>query len=243
MTVYVSAARLVKIFELLLLVTILGLLIWSQPWKTNSNEARKITVSGEATLEAKPDEYAFNPYFEATGTDQQALKDAVSAQANAAIDTLKELGVEENKLKLDVSSFDQWFMSEGETGSLQARLSIIVADETLAQKVQDYLFTTEAKGQISPQGTFSEGMKKELETKAVEQAIADAKTKAQQQASLLDAEVGEVLEFSQDQNMAFPVAYDVMTMEAGPEISRVAPPVLVGENEYTQRVNVTFVLR
>lgn len=178
MTINLSARQLLKAVEFLLLLAILGLLIWSQPWQSTSGETRKITVTGESTIEASPDEYLFSPYFEEKGTDQEAMKNSLTEQANDAVDAIKELGVAEERIKLDVSSFDRWFWDDGEEGVLTASLQVTVLDKDLAQQVQDYLLDTEATGQLTPRASFSDDKRKELDNQAVALAIDDAKAKA-----------------------------------------------------------------
>lgn len=247
MTVSVTAAKLLQFAQFVLLIAIFGLLLWSRPWDTSASsaeDARTITVSGEATIQAEPDEFAFNPYFEQQGTDQNALKESLSAQANEAIEALKELGVQENDIKLDVSSYDNWYWDENEEGTLSAYISVQVEAGDLVQQVQDYLFSTEAKGQLSPQASFSDDTRKQLDAQAVEQASNDARAKAEAQATLFDAKLGDVVSVNQGSDSVFgypePYALDSRDISASLESS---VPVLAGEQEYRQTVTVVYELQ
>jgi uncharacterized protein YggE len=243
MTVNLTSNALYKIVQIALLVIILILLVLSKPWDTSaSTEIRKITVTGQATVKEKPDEYRFNPYYEATGTNQAELKEQLTTQANQAVDALKELGVPEQDIKLDANSYDRWYVAqEGEEGTLSVYLQITTRNEELAQEIQDYLLSTPAKGQLSPRATFSEAKQKELDVQVTDQAIEDAKTKANQQAKKFGTKVGDVIEVSQSQDSVFPVAYD--TLELGAPEARSSLPVLPGQNEYRQTVTVTYELQ
>jgi uncharacterized protein YggE len=247
MTVNITAAKLRQCVQFALLVAIFGLLLWSQPWDSSSNsaETRTITVSGEATIEAEPDTFTFNPYFEQEGTDQDALKEALSVQANEAVEKLKELGVEDSDIKLDVSSYDYWYWDEDEEGRLSAYITIEIPAGDLVQEVQDYLLTTDAKGQLSPRASFSEEKRKNLDAQAVELASADAKSKAAVQASLFDAELGDVVTVSQGRDSIFgypePVALE--SREASLDMASSSIPVLPGEQEYKQTVTVVYELQ
>lgn len=247
MTINVTTKQVFQAVQFLLLVVIAGLLIWSQPWNdANAGEKRTITVTGEATTEEAPDEYMFSPYFEAKGTDKTALKDTLTTQANDAVAKLKELGVAESDMKLDLSSFDQWYWLEGEEGVATAYIQIKINDKDLAQKVQDYLLTTDAKGQQTPQASFSKEKRSSLEDSLTNEAIADARRKAEQQASQLGAKLGDAMEVNPSGEGIMPIAYDtgVATLEASADSARSSSlPILVGEDEYTQTVTVTFELK
>jgi uncharacterized protein YggE len=249
MTINVTTKQVLQMVQFLMLSAVLVLMIWSQPWSGTSNgeNKRTITVTGDATIEASPDEYMFSPYFEAKGSDKEALKTTLTEQANDAVAKLKELGVADDDIKLDLNSFDQWYWLEGEEGVATASIQVDVANKELAQKVQDFLLTTEAKGQLTPQATFSEDKQDELDDEVMKKAIEDAKKRAEQQASLLGAKLGKVVESKQSSDSVFPMAYDtgVATLEmSAPDSARSASlPVMVGQNEYTQSVTVTFELK
>ncbi len=245
MTININAKQIIKHVHLLLLVAILGLLLWSKPWDTGSTTAeRTITVTGESTIEATPDEFTFYPYFEESGTDQVALQASLTQKANDAVDQLKQLGVAEEKITLDASSYDNWYYQAGEQGTLNVRLSIVVSDRDITQEVQDYLITLDVKGQISPQGTFSEALRKQLDTQAVEEASNDAKAKAQTQANLFNAELGKAITVTQGSDSIFygfragiepAIAEDTSTSSS--------LPVLPGQNDYRQTVTVIYELK
>jgi len=245
MTVNVTGEKFYKLAQFILIVAIFGLLVWSQPWSNSSlGEVRKITVRGEATLQASPDEFVFYPYLEKSGTDRTAIRDELTQQANIVVDQLKKIGVEENKIMLDASSYDNWYWQEGEEGNMQVSLTITLNDKDKSQEVQNYLLTLEnLKGQISPQANFSQSKQKELEKQATAQATEDATTKAEQQAKLLGAKIGDVLEVGQTTSMDFPVSYSSRAETLEADLSASSLPVLPGENDYRVDINVTYELR
>lgn len=241
MNVTINAKTVLNAVYLVLLVAILGLLLWSQPWDSSAGEVRKITVSGEARVEAEPDEYVFSPYFEVKGTDEDKAKAEISKLANDAVDAIKALGVEEKNITLDASSYDRWYWREGDEGVLNAYLTIKVQDKELAQKVQDYLSSSSAKGQLTSQESFSAEKQKELEKEATEKAIEDARAKAETQATLLGVKVVKVIEVKQNEEMStFPYrGMDMQTLE----VDATSLPVLPGEQEYTKNVQVIYEIK
>jgi uncharacterized protein YggE len=246
MTINFSSKQLLEVIQTLLIVIILGMLVWSKPWdQQSSSQTRKITVSGQATIEAEPDEYTFSPYFQKTGSDREALKTELTKSTNEAVAKLKELGVEEKDIKVDASSYEYWYNENGSQSPMTFSLQISVSSKELVQKVQDYLLTLDLEGQLTPQATFSEDKRKELDKQAIEKASDDAKSKADAQAKLLGTKLGKVIEVSQGSESIFPIAYDAK-LSAGmaeSDASRSSMPVLPGQNEYTQTVSVTYELK
>jgi uncharacterized protein YggE len=248
MTINVSTTKLLKVIQFSLLVAIFGLLLWSTPWDNNSSSSTKrtIKVSGESTIKATPDEFTFNPYFQETGADQEAIKTSLTEKANSAVEKLKELGVDEKDITLDASSYDRWYYRENEKGTLNIRLEIIVADNDIVQKVQDYLLTLDVEGQISPQATFSTAKQKELDAQAVEEASNDAISKAETQAKLFNAKLGDAITIQQGSDSIF-YGYgviDSISLATEEDVSVPSSlPVLPGQNEYTQTMTVTYELK
>jgi uncharacterized protein len=185
-----------RIVSLVLLVALIGLVIYTKPWQqATSGETRKITISGEATLEAEPDEYVFYPSWE------KSTQDEITALNDSLLKGLKEVGVEDSSIKNNASVYDDYRpMPAVEPGQPEKSLvrtlslTITVGNKDLAQKVQDYLLTTSPQGAITPSVQFSTQKQKTLEDEARSAAIADAKKRAETTASGLDAKVGKVLE-------------------------------------------------
>lgn len=246
MTINIRKEDFFKHLQFVLILVILGLLIWSKPWDSSgtSSLTRTIKVSGESTIEAEPDEFVFYPYFEMEGTDQEAMKESLTTLANQAVDELKQLGVDENKIKLDASSYDRWYWVDGEKGILTVSLTVTVDNKDKAQEVQDYLLTLDVKGQLTPQAVFSKSKQKELDAQAVEEASTDARAKAEAQAKLFGAKLGDVVSVEQGSDTVFPVAFDGRAAIAEDiALENSSLPVLPGENDYTQTVNVTYELK
>ncbi len=249
MTINITPKKLLKIVEILLLVVILGLLVWSQPWESESSaQTRTITVNGEGTVEAAPDEFVLSPYFQLSGTDEKEIQAQLTQQANTAVEEIKKLGVSEDKIELDASSYDYWYAREDGEGTLTIQLTITLNDEDTAQKVQDYLLTLDnIEGQLTPRAGFSKEKSKELENEATDKAIEDARQRANRQAESLNAEVGEVITVGDNGYTDGPVLYDDLgTAElrvTEDSQSSTSLPVLPGTDEYTKTINVTFELK
>lgn len=137
----------------LLLVIAVMLALW-RPWQGTSDK-RVVSVTGEARIDAVPDEYVFSPYFQSAGTDNQALRNELAKLGDKLVKELRALGVPENKISLSGSSYDYYYYTndKGEQ-TAQLRATVTVDTKELAQKVQDYLLKQDIKGQLDSSGSI-----------------------------------------------------------------------------------------
>lgn len=229
----------------LVVLNLITIFMW-KPWQDNGAPDRTISVSGDAVVEAEPDLYKFNPSYNIEADSQEAVLEKATAKANEVIDGLKDIGVEEKDIKLDASSYGNWWYDETEDVSrTSVYISIDVDNKEQAQEVQDFLLTTDPEGQITPWPTFSEEMQDELEIEARELAIADARQKAEQSAKELGLSVGKVV--SVNEGYAYggiDVAYAEVDVARNDDISKVSSlPIQPGENEYNFSVTVVFEIK
>lgn len=230
----------------LYMVTVGIMLFLWQPWTVSPADARKITTTGEAVVEAEPDEFQFNPTYDITAdTKDQAIKEA-SDKSTEIVNELKKLGVEDKDIKINGYSNDwYWYYDENDTNHASVNITVTVNDKELAQKVQDYLLTTEPGGQITPYPTFSQSKRKELETQARAEAVTDAKAKAQASADELEVRVGKVISVSEGYGFGdYPVAYAENDVALGlDEATPRSIPLQPGENDFRYSVTVVFELK
>lgn len=242
-----------KWISLALVLVILGMLYFWKPWQTDPSSSRSITETGESTIEATPDEYHFNPYFEAKHAEQSVATEEATTKANKVVEGLKEQGVAEDDITLSSYGGDRYYYitrpdgEETQDYQVTVNMQIVVDSRELAQKVQDYLLTTDAKGSLSPSARFSETKQDELETQAREEAIADAKAKAEASVELLDAELGKVLEVGDISGGGIEPYFLRDTTDAvSSDIAEGAPsslPVLPGKDDFSFSINVKFEIK
>jgi uncharacterized protein len=237
-----------------LAVIILLLLALWQPWQ--GTDKQSVTISGQATVRAVPDKFIFSPAYQAEAASSQEAISEVSERGNAVSAGLQELGVEERLIKTSVSAypkFDDRLLREpapsGDATSYTAQYSftVTVNDKDLAQKVLDYLVGTSPIYGVSPQSTFQDETRKTLENQARQQAITDARLKAEATASGLGSRLGRAISVSEPQwGGVIPFAVGERTAPDVADSSSTAstPPVLLtGEEEVTYTIQVVFRLR
>jgi len=227
-----------------LLLLVIGVLVYFlAPWE--SKTSRTITVSGEATTKAEPDEFQFNPTYQKKGTDRAATQQELIAKVNEVVAKLKEIGVEESSITLASSTYDNYY-NDGTNEITSNTLTITISDKELSQKVQDYLITTAPEGQISPYASFSTAKRKELEEGVRSEAVADARKKAERTVSELGQKLGKVVSIADNQggiSMPF-MGHEggVMAMDTA-GVSRSSLAVLPGKQDVSYTVEVTYEIR
>lgn len=238
-----------RIICLVLLAVIASMLVIWKPWDKTSVATRKVTVSGQSTIEAQPDEYTLYPYFERTNADRAKAQTELNELATQITTKAKEIGIEEGDITLNSDAYDQYryYGLEPSTDSsvVTLRLDIKAKDKDKAQKMQDYLISLDPKGQISPVAGFSKEKQKNLEAEARTKAIDDAKSKAETSASQLGGKLGKVITISDSSAGNIPIFYGGVadqTVSAEAKLSS-SLPVVQGDQEINYSVTVEYELK
>jgi uncharacterized protein len=236
-----------RIVVISLIIIILGMLMSWRPWNGLNSNDRTISVTGNATLKAVPDEYVFYPAYSFTNADKAAALAEMTKKSDEVVAKLKELGVADEKIKTNSNGYDKpVYYAEPVTEDLTYTLQIVVTinDKDLAQKIQDYLLTTVPTGSVSPQPTFSETKRKELQDKARDEATKDARKKADQSADNLGFRVGEIKSISDGAGFDQPMPMDTMSYGGSLEVSASSRMAIQpGESELSYSVSVVYYIK
>jgi hypothetical protein len=217
--------------------------LW-RPWQADSASGRSVTVTGTGKVTAQPDYYQFNPSY------QKATTNELSAQLSAVTAKLKELGVQDKDIQLQGNAYsnpqplgDKTTLLAPDNQTNYAYLTIKVSNKELAQKVQDYIATTGAQGQLTPSPSFSDEKQKQLKDQARDKAISDAKAQADKTAKNLGAKLGRVIEIkdSGETNDIFPM--DASSSRAATQETKSSLPIFSGEQDVSFTVQATFEIK
>ncbi len=242
-----------KLISGLLFGVVLVMLALWQPWRTDAD--RTISIVGEASVKAAPDEFVFYPTYQREAATNSEAISAVSKVGNDVVAKLKELGVAESAIKTSANSSPEYSneiapapdLGGSTTDGYRAifSLTITLNDKTLAQKVLDYLATTEPLYGLSPQSTFSARTRDRLEAEARAEALRNARDKSQQTADQLGVSVGRVISVSEPSwGGVIPMsATDSRNMALESPSPTTAPVLLTGQETVTYSVTVVFRLR
>lgn len=235
-----------RLVVFLLLVVIIAMLFAWRPWTPNPDAKNRIvTVTGETTVTAVPDEYVFRPSYQFKNTDKAAALSEVTKKSDDIIKKLKSLGVADNKIKSDTGgySYSYYYDSESKQSTYSLQLTVTVDSKAMAQKVQDYLVSTSPTGTVSPQASFSTKLRKNLENKARDDAAKDARAKAERTASNLGFSLGKVKTISDVSGASSPIFYgdlSATSLSAGDAIKSPSLSVQPGENELPYSITVVY---
>jgi uncharacterized protein YggE len=232
-----------RIIVVLLLIVIAAMLVLWKPWDANPKSSdRTVSVTGEATVKAEPDEYIFSPSYTLISTDQMTQK------SDEVITQLKKIGVKDSQIKNYSNSYGKCIdvcplRPIGDGNSYTLNLTITLNNSQLAQKVQDYLLTTKPEGSLTPQYNFSQTKRKQLESQARDQATKEARTKADQQAKNLGFKIGKVK--SVEDGSGFGYAYPLSSgaLDSAQSSSAKQLTLQPGENELNYSVTVVYYIR
>lgn len=236
----------------LVLTNVITLLVW-KPWDAAAANGRNITVIGQATVKAEPDQFVFTPTY------QRATTAEISQLGQDIVKKLKALGVADSAIKINAYSGgdtvdptglkqgfspDQFIALPPTLIKTGLTVSVTLNNKDLAQKVQDYLNTTNPDGALSPWVSFSDAKQKKLDSQARLEAITDARNQADKSAAALKTKIGKVLTVS-DQNNGGIYPVKSVPGKAGGALSsdQASLPVQPGTDSVTSSVQVVFALR
>ncbi len=234
-----------RVIVVLLLLVIAGMLALWRPWEATSSSDQTIEVTGEATLTDSPDEFVFYPSYEFKNADKTAALAAMTEKSGAIVAKLKELGVPDSKIKTNSSNYDYpvyYFEDKAQEPTYTLQLTITLSSLEEAQKIQDYLVSTTPSGAVSPQASFSDAKRKELESKARDEATKDARSKADQMAKNLGFKVGKVKTVTDGSGFGIMPYAERGALDTAVS-SSTSLAVQPGENELSYSVTVTYFLR
>ncbi len=224
-----------KLLSLVLMILLVGLVIYTRVWEGRNTATRTISIKGDASIKRAPDSFVFNPTFEAE--NQQAINDLTKK----VVGEVKALGLGDAGIQTQVSNYENFKDGiEPTVVTYSVYMTLSVEDKELAQKIQDYLASSGAKGTISPTTGFTKETKKQLVDEATAIAVEDAKKRAESTAGNVGAKLGKVIKVDtadDDSRIEYALAYDSM-MVAGETL-----PINAGETEFNYSVNVEFEIR
>lgn len=203
---------------------------------------RQITVVGHGEAKGRPDMATVQIGVRSQAATAQEALAQNSQQARAIQDKLKELGIDEKDIQTSNFSIYPMYDNEGRnvTGySVENTVSVTIRN---LDQTSDLLDQVVQAGANNIYGiSFGVADTQELLGQARDQAVQNARVRAEQLAKAAGASVGEVLVITESIGSAPPIP--LMRAEADMAAGSAAPPIAAGEQTYSADVQITFALR
>src|SRR5258708_4749256 len=152
----ISSSKLLQLVCAALIIALgIVMLLW-KPWQVSVKASdRIISVTGEATVTATPDQYIFTPAYQFSDPVSQTALTNLTTKSDEITTKLKALGVASSAIKSDSGGYTNGvyipIQNKGGQTTYSLNFTITLTDKTLAQKVQNYLVTTAPTGSVSPE--------------------------------------------------------------------------------------------
>lgn len=203
-----------------------------------------ISVNGTATVTAVPDEAVITVSVETDGATPAAALDANSKQAQAVVDRLKAEGVPEEAIDTQNVTVYPLRTYNPETGEeslsgYRAQNTVTVTLTDIAQVGTILAAATEAGGTnvMGPEWRLADDSA--TVQQALQEAVADARQKAEVLAAAANVSVGDVLVINESGVTTPPVVYEE-ALRAADATAAGVPPISPKELEVVGSVNVTY---
>ncbi len=206
---------------------------------TNQNT---VDVTGEGVVKVVPDEVTIRVRVENTGKDPKALKETNDNVVNEVLSFLKRSGIPDKDVSTEYVRLSKNYEYNTKTYNYAANqsISVMLRDLSRYETIMNGLMES---GINRIDGVaFSSSQKSALESEARKKAVANAKMKAEEYASVLNQTIGKAVSISEfrQQYTPGPMYRSAMAMESdgGAAKQTLAP----GEMEIRTTVNVSFIL-
>ena len=220
--------------------TLLILAITTTTMMAQNKPIPTIDVSGEGIVNIVPDEVTINIRFENTWENTKTLKKQNDATINEVLKFLKQMKIADKDVRTEFMNLTKNYDYNSKTYTFAANqsLSIKLRDLSKYEQIIDGLLDT---GINRIDGVaFSSSNIEALESQARKKAVANAKMKAVEYASVLNQAVGKAFSISEFRMSSGPQPMmKSMAMESSGGGGQTIAP---GEMEIRTTVNISFLL-
>ena len=213
--------------------------VWSADTETDgSDPIRSVTVNGSATVTTVPDEATFTFGVDARGDSASAALSAAAAAVKRVTDSMKDAGVDGKDIQTQDISLSTLTSSDGrhiDGYAANASITVHADDLDSAGKLVDAAVAAGANNVYGP--SLSRSDADEVADKALADAVADARRKAESLAEAAGGSLGQVISVSESGSSVPPMPY------AAREALTADVAIEPGTQDIQASVTVVFELR
>jgi uncharacterized protein len=211
-----------------------------EPAQSQSDEPRRVTVSGVGSVDSVPDVVSFSFGVETNGAGADDALEANARQMRRVIEALRAAGVSVKDIRTESVSLMPRLDDEGRTiAGYTARNSVRAEVDELARAGGVVDAAVDAGANEVYGLTLAREDQDALYRKALGSALEDARTKAVALADAGGASIGRVLTIVESGSAEPPIAYQSAALAA----RSAETPIEPGTEQIQARVTVTFALR
>ncbi|MGE5552987.1 MAG: SIMPL domain-containing protein [Betaproteobacteria bacterium] len=207
-----------------------------------------ISVTGEATAKADPDQAEFTLGLETRGATAREVQAKSAAAMAKVVQALTAAGLDRKDIRTstyNLTPVRRWDEKSGRdvlTGYQATSLVTAVTEETA--EVGALVDAAVSAGANTVQDiSFSVADPAEVRQQALARAIADARSRAQKMAEAAGVRLGKVIAMSDATTVEHPVTFTKEALDLGAASRTARTPVEPGQIRFTTRVQVTFAIR
>jgi uncharacterized protein YggE len=209
---------------------------------TVQESSREITVTGTGTASAQPDIAQVSIGVQVTSSTVAQATQKDQAQMASVIAKLKELGVAANDIQTsDYSIFPQRNFQNGSSGQVTG----YQVSNTVQVTIRDLGSIGTILDQVTQAGannvfgvTFSVENPAQLQSEAIDKAVADAQSRAEELAKASGVQLGEIVSISQSGAPA-----PVPLAAASAQAAGGAVPIQPGTIKVNAQVQISYVIK
>jgi len=205
-----------------------------------------LVVEGTGEVSVVPDVAKVSLGIDESGATLDAVQKSANAKSKTLVDALKGLGIDEKDIKTTNYSVFPEYDYQGRTPRITG-YRVSIAYEVKVKdfdKVNDVLVTVTSSG-ANVVGNVSFEVNAETKNKkmgeAREEAVKEAKQKAQSLASAAGVTLGKILNISETQQFPGPIALREAVGIGGAGVP--TPDITPGETQFTVSVSVSWEIR
>ncbi len=217
-----------------------------KPWQTKGAET--ISVTGDGKAEAIPDIAKITATIESKNTDLNKAQSENQNKVSKIVSELQNLAIDPKDIKTQNISGNQNYVQpmiyplppRPDINSFGTTLEITVRNFDNTDKVIATLTKDGATNLYGPQLTLSAQKQDITKSRARQNAIDNAKQKAQQLAQASNRKLGKVVKISEAQNFGYP---QPLIAEGQADLKQKVSQIQPGQNEVTVTLQIEYSLK
>ena len=212
------------------------------PWQKVNQPANTLTVVGEATTKERNQVANFSATLEATNEDKEAAVSQADQLVESTVSELKKFGIKVEDLQTSYSNVRQRlknynFPDEGYVWDTYTNIEIILRDLNRAPELKNLLVRSGANDISGPEYSLEDTSS--IQKSLLDEAIEDAREKAEIIAKASNHRVGKIISISE----GYPATGEFLYPDYGDGYGGGGGEDLAGSAEIAAAVTVVFELK